>query len=222
MLFESLSRLNSEGLTKIFGGLESFWQLKPKSAKGGKMQEKPEHKNNAPDQENGAPEQVVKLQETLEKVKSLEEEIDKLKSSLSAQLMDNARIIQIANREKENMAQKTRKEVANLLIPVADDLERAMSMLGETGQDANCRGPVEFILKSLSNALSQMGLKVVDPIGEKFDPHKFELGGQEEGKGEEDTVCRVLRKGYSIGEEIIRPALVVCITKSNHQKEENQ
>lgn len=186
------------------------------------MQEKPDCGNNTPEQETGAPEQMTQLLGALEKVKTLEEEIEKLKSSLSAQLMDNARIIQIANREKENMAQKTRKEMANLLIPVADDLERAMSMLGETGQDANCRAPVEFILKSLSNALSQMGLKVVDPIGEKFDPHKFELGGQEEDDGEENTVCRVLRKGYSIGEEIIRPALVVCTTKSNHQKEENQ
>lgn len=157
-------------------------------------------------------------QKLLENVLKLEEEIDKLQTQLKHQMADSARIRQIAEREKTHQATKTKKEVAQLLVPVVDDLDRAQAMLSDIGDDSKCKAPVEYILKSLTNAFDQIGLSVIDPLGLPFDPHRFELGGQEPSDDEENKVCKVLRKGYSLNGEVIRPALVVCTVNKQEEK----
>ncbi|MBP7733174.1 MAG: nucleotide exchange factor GrpE [Caldisericia bacterium] len=153
------------------------------------------------------------------KVNELEEEVSKLRTSLYNQVSDNARLQRIAEREKSQQDAKTRKEIAKMLLPVTDDLERAYSMLGD---DEN-RKSVEFILGSLVKVLEQIGLEPIDPTGEMFDPYKCELGGQEASDLPNGTVCRVVRKGYAIGDEIIRPATVVCsVCQKKDTEEKNE
>ncbi len=161
---------------------------------------------------------VQDLEKLLEKIEGLEEELEKLRTQLSHQMADSVRIRQIAEREKSQQASKTKKEVAQLLVPVADDLDRALSMLSDISDDSKCKPPVEYILTSLTKAFEQMGLSAVDPLGLAFDPHRFELGGQEPSENEENKVCKVLRKGYTLNGEVIRPALVVCTVKKQEEK----
>jgi molecular chaperone GrpE (heat shock protein) len=154
-----------------------------------------------------------------QRVSELEEEVAKLRTSLFNQVSDNARLQRIAEREKSQQDAKTRKEIAKLLLPVADDLERAYSMLGD---DAN-RSSVEFIMNSLRKALEGIGLVELNPEGSMFDPNTCELGGQEPSEHPTGTVCRTARKGYSIGDELIRPAIVICSvcqTKSTEETNE--
>ena len=152
------------------------------------------------------------------RVTELEEEVGKLRTSLYNQVSDNARLQRIAEREKSQQDAKTRKEVAKLLLPVADDLDRAYSMLGD---DAN-RQSVEFIMNSLKKALEQIGLVEVDPTGAMFDPHSCELGGQEPSDQPTGTICRTIRKGYAIGDELIRPAMVICSICNRKDTEEEK
>jgi molecular chaperone GrpE len=152
------------------------------------------------------------------RVTELEEEVAKLRTSLYNQVSDNARLQRIAEREKSQQDVKTRKEVAKLLLPVADDLERAYTMLGD---DAN-RQSVEFIMNSLKKALEQMGLVELDPTGTMFDPHSCELGGQEPSDQPNGTICRIVRKGYAIGDELIRPAMVICSVCQRKDTEEEK
>lgn len=169
----------------------------PKNAKKAEMND---------DTENNAPVTPEMENDLTAKVSELEEEVARLRTSLYNQVSDNARLQRIAEREKSQQDAKTRKEIARFLLPVADDLERAYSMLGD---DSN-RSSVEFIMNSLKKALEQIGLVEVDPTGSMFDPHSCELAGQEPSDQPTGTVCKVVRKGYAIGDELIRPAMVVC------------
>lgn len=153
------------------------------------------------------------------KVNELEDEVSKLRTSLYNQVSDNARLQRISEREKSQQDAKTRKEIAKMLLPVADDLERAFSMLGD---DQN-RKSVEYIFGSLEKALKEIGLTQIDPTGEMFDPYRCELGGQESSDLPTGTVCRIVRKGYVIGDEIIRPATVVCsVCQKKDTEEKNE
>jgi molecular chaperone GrpE len=166
-----------------------------------------------------APEEDTARIELEKKVNELEEEVSKLRTSLYNQVSDNTRLQRIAEREKSQQDVKTRKEIAKLLLPVADDLERAYSMLA----DDDNRKSVEFILDSLNKVLLQMGLVPVDPTGLPFDPYQCELVGQEESDLPTGTVCRIVRKGYAIGDELIRPATVVCsVCQKKDTEEKNE
>ncbi len=162
------------------------------------------------------------VEELAAKNAMLEEEKAKLETSFTAQLNDNRRIAQIAEREKGQIAEKTKKDLAGHLISVADDLERALSMLSDVGNDATCKAPVQFILESLKKAFAEIGLSEINPVGEFFDPNSLDFVGSEESDGPDGVVCKVLRKGYSIGGQIIRSPLVVCSANKKTMEEENE
>lgn len=194
--------------------------------KGGKMFRK-EHDKKANEQPDAnLAEELASARLTIEELVAknavLEEEKAKLETSFTAQLNDNRRIVQIAEREKGQIAEKTKKDLAGHLISVADDLERALSMLSDVGNDATCKAPVQFILESLSKAFVEIGLSEINPMGEFFDPHSFEFGGSEDSDEPDGVVCKVLRKGYSIGGQIIRSPLVVCSANKKTMEETNE
>jgi len=98
-------------------------------------------------------------------------------------------------------------EIAQGVIDAVDNLERALEA-GESG-DGLAAG-VEMVLKGLRETLSRNGIEVVDPKGEKFDPNRHEALSTMPGEGSESgTVVEVMQKGYTLGDQLIRPARVV-------------
>jgi molecular chaperone GrpE len=98
-------------------------------------------------------------------------------------------------------------QVAREVIDAVDNLERALEAAGE-GEDL--ASGVEMVLKGLQETLSRHGVEAVDPKGEKFDPHRHEALSTQPVEGTESgIVVEVLQKGYSLGDDLIRPARVV-------------
>lgn len=100
------------------------------------------------------------------------------------------------------------KDVIKLMLPVVDDMERALSNMADG--DAAKEG-MQLILKNMLNALQQKGLKPMEAMGVKFDENYHEAVTQipaptPEVKG---TVIDVVKKGYFLNEEVIRFAQVV-------------
>ncbi|HOO96378.1 MAG TPA: nucleotide exchange factor GrpE [Caldisericia bacterium] len=146
-----------------------------------------------------------------DRLSELEAENKQLRSNLFNSMSDNKRLMTISQREKEQESTATLRKVSNELIPVMDDLDRAKEMLSSSSGDEASVKAIEFILMSLEKAFIRIGIEPFAPIGFDFDPHTCELGGKEPSDvHEEDKICRVLRKGYRLGENIIRPAMVVC------------
>ena len=104
-----------------------------------------------------------------------------------------------------------RKDTAALMLPVLDNLERAVEAASESTDEALKSG-VEMVLKQMTDVYCKMEVKPIDRKGEKFDPNLENaiMQGTEED-GEPGTVCQVLQKGYMIGDRVLRHAMVKVV-----------
>ena len=104
-----------------------------------------------------------------------------------------------------------RKDVAALMLPILDNLERAVDAAAGSSDEALKNG-VEMVLKQMTDAYGKMDVKPIDRIGQKFDPNLENAilqGAADEG--EPGTVCQVLQKGYMIGDKVLRHAMVKVV-----------
>ncbi len=101
-----------------------------------------------------------------------------------------------------------RRNLLERFLPVIDNLERALQF--DASSDA-LRGGVEQTLKGFEAILAGEGVKVIDVVGKPFDPKTAEAISTVAARDSvaDDTVVEVAQKGYTIGEEILRVALVV-------------
>jgi molecular chaperone GrpE len=98
--------------------------------------------------------------------------------------------------------------VAREVIDAVDNLERALE--AADGEPEGLRSGVEMVLGGLRETLSRNGVEVVDPKGEKFDPNHHEALSTLPAEGTESgVVIEVVQKGYTLGDQLVRPARVV-------------
>jgi molecular chaperone GrpE len=99
------------------------------------------------------------------------------------------------------------------VVPVLDDLERALQAAGLDPEGDSPDGlahGVLLVFRSLREALARNGVESVDPSGEAFDPQHHEAISTLPGSGAEPgTVVEVVQKGYRLGDQLVRPARVV-------------
>jgi molecular chaperone GrpE len=115
--------------------------------------------------------------------------------------------------EVQAAAARGRGELIRDVVPVLDDLERAIQAAGldpEGDSDEGLAHGVLLVFRSLRDSLARHGVEAVDPKGEKFDPTAHEALSTQAADGvESGVVVEVLQKGYRLGEQLIRPARVV-------------
>jgi molecular chaperone GrpE len=115
--------------------------------------------------------------------------------------------------EAQAAAGRGRAELLRDVVPVLDDLERAIEAAGldpEGDSDDALAHGVLLVFRSLRDALNRHGVEAVDPRGEKFDPTQHEALSTQRADGvESGTVVEVMQKGYRVGEQLVRPARVV-------------
>jgi molecular chaperone GrpE len=96
---------------------------------------------------------------------------------------------------------------ANALLPVRDSLEAALAAENNTVE--TLRGGVDLTLKQLTTAFDKFSLTEINPVGQKFDPHRHQAVSTTEADAEPNTVVQVLQKGYALYDRVLRPALVI-------------
>jgi molecular chaperone GrpE len=115
--------------------------------------------------------------------------------------------------EVEAAGARGRGELIRDVVPVLDDLERAIQAAGldpEGDSEDGLSHGVLLVFRSLRDSLSRNGVEAVDPKGERFDPTAHEALSTQPADGvEPGTVIEVMQKGYRLGEQLIRPARVV-------------
>ncbi|GAA6169592.1 nucleotide exchange factor GrpE [Sessilibacter corallicola] len=123
--------------------------------------------------------------------------------------------VQNARRRAEQDVEKAHKfaveKFANDMLPVADNLERAVqSFEGADEASKPLLEGVELTLKTLVDALGRNNLEVVDPEGQPFDPNLHQAMTMVENPDvEPNTVLNVFQKGYTLNGRLVRPAMVV-------------
>lgn len=117
-------------------------------------------------------------------------------------------------RERNETYQRVVGDVARKLLPVVDNLSRALDAERsvETSESAEFRHflhGVELINKQLADVLESFGVEPIAAVGERFDPHVHEAVVTEPSdEHEPDTVIEELVRGYRIGDRLLRPAMV--------------
>src|SRR5688500_11995832 len=109
-------------------------------------------------------------------------------------------------RDNELMYLSMKGDIIKRVLPVLDDLERALQ--NRAADDAWASG-IELIARKFQNILESEGLKRIDALGKEFDPNFHEAISHEPANGAQSGhVIGVVQNGYMLGERVIRPALV--------------
>jgi molecular chaperone GrpE len=110
-------------------------------------------------------------------------------------------------RENAALAERANERLVKELIPILDDLGRALEAASEH-QEAKLEEGVRLVHRSLADLLRKEGLAEIQTDG-KFDPHIHEALLSQPSDAEEGSVIEVVQKGYKLGDKVLRPARVV-------------
>jgi molecular chaperone GrpE len=112
-------------------------------------------------------------------------------------------------RDREELARYVREELVYDLMPSLDHLEIALQHAAEQEDSAGLKQGVEMTLRELYRTLEKYGLKSIEALGQPFDPEYHHAISQAERDDiEEGTVVEVFRKGYMLGDKVLRAAMV--------------
>jgi molecular chaperone GrpE len=110
-------------------------------------------------------------------------------------------------REQESIVSRASERLVGELLPVLDDLERALEAAAEH-EEAKLEEGVRLVERRLREVLTGAGLIEI-PTDGRFDPHVHEALLSQPADADEGTIIQVLQKGYELGDHVIRPARVV-------------
>jgi molecular chaperone GrpE len=145
-------------------------------------------------------------------VESLERERDELLDTLQRIQAEFDNFRKRVARDQESLVARAHERLVKELLPVLDDLERALAH-AEAHEEAQLEEGVALVARSFADVLRREGLEEVPTEG-RFDPHVHEALLSQPSEVEEGAVIEVLQKGYRLGDRVLRPARVVVSSGS--------
>lgn len=149
--------------------------------------------------------------ESSAELEALKEEINLLKEQALRAAAETQNIRRRAEQDIEKAHKFALERFVGDLLPVADNLERAIAAASAEGADiqAVVEG-VELTLKTLLDTLKKHKVEAVDPQGEPFDPRRHQaMSMVPNADVEPNSVIEVFQKGYELNGRLVRPAMVV-------------
>jgi molecular chaperone GrpE len=161
-------------------------------------------------QEQQQPEQAAEAEQVEEQVDgtaALQRERDEYLDSLQRLKAEFDNYRKRVARDQQELVVRAAERLVKELLPVLDDLERALEAATEH-EEVKLEEGVRLVHRQLADALSKEGLTEIPTEG-KFDPHTQEALLSQPSEADEGTVIQVLQKGYMLGTRVLRPARVV-------------
>ena len=112
-------------------------------------------------------------------------------------------------REIEDARFDTKQKVLKEMLPVVDNLERAIEHAGGSAETTPIVEGVQLVLRQFQTAFERLDVTVIEAASQPFDPNLHEAISQQESDKPPGTVVQVLQRGYRMGDRLLRPALVV-------------
>jgi molecular chaperone GrpE len=141
------------------------------------------------------------------RIAELERERDERLDDLRRLAADFDNYRKRAARDQESLVARAHERLMKALLPVLDDLERALEAASQH-EEAKLEEGVGLVARELRAALEREGLEEIETDG-RFDPHVHEALLSQPSEQEEGAVLEVLQKGYRLGDRVLRPARVV-------------
>ena len=165
--------------------------------------------NNEEKDQNQSNEEVsVELLNSLkEKLEAQTTEIEEKDNRLKRMMAEFDNFKKRSSKEREGLYNSIMADIAISFLPVIDNLEKAVSVKTE---DNNYKVGVELVFKQFNEVLSSNGIKAIEAVGKTFDPQLHEaVSSVEDPNLGVQEIKEEYRKGYMIGNKVIRHSLVV-------------
>lgn len=147
-------------------------------------------------------------------IKELEQKVGELTEALQRERADAINIRRRHDEQVASLKNLVKAQVVKDLLPVIDNFERAFNHYPLEGKEWDLGDELHEWIKGVrkvreqfAKTLEEIGVKRIKTVGEKFDPHLHEAVSVE-GEGTEEIISEELQAGYTLGEEVIRHAMV--------------
>lgn len=138
---------------------------------------------------------------------------------LQQQVADLTEALQRERADATNLRRRHEEQIAGLrttvkaavvrdLLPVIDNFERALKHVPADLTENDYVKGIQGIVKQFEQTLEKLGVQRIKTVGEPFNPHLHEAVSMEEGEGGHEIVSEELQPGYTLGEDVLRPAMV--------------
>ncbi len=146
----------------------------------------------------------IKAKKEAEKVEHLKKLAEEYKNKYLRALADYHNLEKRVNEQREEQVTNTTKRIFLDLLPFLDNLEKAEAFIQDQG--------LKMVKEQFQQVLTKEGLKEIDLLGKEFDPHLAEAVDVIEGE-KDNMVSGILRKGYILGDKVLRVAQVKVTKK---------
>jgi len=155
----------------------------------------------------------------LAKYRELEGDLSEAQERVLRTAADAENFKKRLQREKEEQTRYANESLMRELLPVIDNLERALEHSEAGADQGGLLEGLHMTLKGFLDTLTRFGCTQVEAAGKPFDPNFHEAVSQEESADREpNTVLKELQKGYVLKERLLRPAMVLVSKRSNQQE----
>ena len=156
---------------------------------------------------SGVEELNNKEKELNEKLSKVKDELEDIKDRHTRLIAEFDNLKKRSAKEREGLYNSIMSDVISSFLPVIDNLEKAAEA---ESKDEEYKKGIELVLKQFKDVLSANGVKEIEAVGQPFDPELHEAVSmiQDENLGEK-IVASEYRKGYKIGNKVIRHSIVV-------------
>ncbi|MDB5182581.1 MAG: grpE [Candidatus Saccharibacteria bacterium] len=147
-----------------------------------------------------------------EEVQVLEQQIADLTDALQRERADAMNVRRRSEEEKAKMSGFYKSAVVRELLPTIDNFERALKHVPKDLEKNDYIKGIQGVVKQFEDALAKIGVQRIKTVGELFDPNLHEAVAMEEGEGDQEVVSEELQSGYTLGDEVLRHAMVKVTT----------
>lgn len=146
------------------------------------------------------------------KTKTVQRELEELKDRHLRKLAEFENVRKRSEREKGESRRVAVADMAREFLPVLDSFERALAHATSDDLASDFGQGILLIERQLADLWQRQGLREVETVG-SFDPNRHEAVVTEPSDSPPNSILEVLRKGYTLGDRLIRPALVKVAVK---------
>lgn len=175
------------------------------------MQERPENTIDAADAAQDAqeePEAAATAQ--VDEPTALRAERDELKERMLRLAAETENYKKRSEREKAEFLKRANEALVRDLLPVLDNLERALASARDGSDAQGVAQGVDMVHQELKKVLERHGLEAIESLGQPFDPERHEaMMQQEDPELDDNTVLNQLQRGYMFQDRLLRPAMVI-------------
>lgn len=160
-----------------------------------------ENPKNADESENSKDSEKSELDKANEQITALSDKLIR-----NAAEFDNYK--KRTAREKEDFYKSAVCETVAPLLPVLDNLERAVAAAEDSGESGSVLDGVKMVKKQFEDALKSIGVEPIEAVGEQFDPEKHNAVMTADSDEDENTVLEEFQKGYIYRDKVVRHSMV--------------